>query len=313
MLVFILRRLGAGALLLFVISTFTFFLLNLTGADPARQILGPTATVEQVEQKRVELGLTEPVLAQYWNWLTSAIQGDLGASWYGNQPVTQVVALTLPPTLSMVIGSILLASILGAGVGVAAALRRGALDRGLQVSSTFVQAIPGFLVAIVLAYVFAVQLRLLPATGYVGLFASPSLWFASIILPVVALALGAVASIAMQIRGSMIDVLRQDFVRTLRSRGIPESRVLLQHALRNAAGPTLTTVSLMFIVSISGSVIVEKVFNIPGIGTQASISASQGDLPVVMGVVVITVVLVVIVNLLVDLAQGWVNPKVRVS
>lgn len=313
MLIFILRRLGAGALLLFVISTFTFFLLNLTGADPARQILGPTATVEQVEQKRVELGLTEPVIAQYWDWLTSAIRGDLGASWYGNQPVTQIVALTLPPTLSMVIGSILLASVLGAAVGVAAALRRGALDRGLQVSSTFVQAIPGFLVAIVLAYVFAVQLRLLPATGYVGMFVSPSLWFASIILPIVALALGAVASIAMQIRGSMIDVLRQDFVRTLRSRGIPESRVLLQHALRNAAGPTLTTVSLMFIVSISGSVIVEKVFNLPGIGTQASISASQGDLPVVMGVVVITVVLVVIVNLLVDLAQGWVNPKVRVS
>ncbi|PPF43300.1 ABC transporter permease [Pseudoclavibacter sp. AY1F1] len=313
MLIFILRRLGAGALLLFVISTFTFFLLNLTGADPARQILGPTATVEQVEQKRVELGLTEPVIAQYWNWLTSAIQGDLGTSWFGNQPVTQIVALTLPPTLSMVVGSILLASILGAAVGVAAALRRGALDRGLQVSSTFVQAIPGFLVAIVLAYVFAVQLRLLPATGYVGMFTSPSLWFESIILPVVALALGAVASIAMQIRGSMIDVLRQDFVRTLRSRGIPESRVLLQHALRNAAGPTLTTVSLMFIVSISGSVIVEKVFNLPGIGTQASISASRGDLPVVMGVVVITVVLVVIVNLLVDLAQGWVNPKVRVS
>jgi peptide/nickel transport system permease protein len=213
----------------------------------------------------------------------------------------------------MVIGAILLATLIGVTVGVAAALRRGSLDRALQVSSTLVQAIPGFLVAIVLALVFAVQLRLLPATGYAKFLDSPSDWLASITLPVIALALGAIASIALQIRGSMIDVLRQDFVRTLRSRGLPERSVLLRHTLRNAAGPTLTTLSLMFIITISGSVIVEKVFNIPGIGTQANTSASRGDLPVVMGVVLITVFLVVMVNLLVDLAQGWVNPKVRIS
>jgi peptide/nickel transport system permease protein len=213
----------------------------------------------------------------------------------------------------MVLGAILLAVAVGTTVGVIAAIRRGAVDSGLQVVSTFVQAVPGFLVALFLALIFAVQLGLLPATGYTSLTTSPSDWLASITLPVVALALGAIASIALQIRGSMIDVLRQDYVRTLRSRGLPDRSVLLKHALRSAAGPTLTIVSLMFIVSISGSVIVEKVFNIPGIGTQANISATRGDLPVVLGIVVVTVTMVVIVNLLVDLAQGWVNPKVRVS
>lgn len=313
MMVFILRRLGSGIVLLFVVATATFFLLSLTGQDPARQILGPAASVEQVEAKRAELGLDQPILAQYAQWLAGAVVGNLGKSWYTNQPVTEAITLSLPPTLSMVLGAILIAVVIGTAIGVVAAIRRGAVDRGLQVVSTFVMAVPGFLVALFLALIFAVQLGLFPATGYTSLADSPGDWIASISLPVVALALGAIATIALQIRGSMIDVLRQDYVRTLRSRGLPDWSVLLKHALRSAAGPTLTVVSLMFIVSISGSVIVEQVFNIPGIGTQANISASRGDLPIVLGVVVVTVILVVIVNLLVDLIQGWVNPKVRIS
>lgn len=313
MLMFILRRLAAGLVLMFVISTATFFLLNLTGQDPVRQVLGPVASAEQVEAKRQQLGLDQPLIAQYFQWLGSAVQGDLGRSWFTNQPVRELLAATLPPTLSMVIGSLLLACILGAVIGVLAAVRRGALDRGLQVVSTFVQAVPGFLVALVLALVFAVQLRMFPATGFTSFSDSPARWLASITLPVIALAVGSLASIALQVRGSMIDVLQQDFVRTLRSRGLPDQSIVVKHVLRNAAGPTLTTVSLMFIVAISSSVIVEKVFNIPGIGTQANNAASRGDLPVVLGIVLVTVVLVVVVNLIVDLAQGWINPKVRVS
>lgn len=313
MLMFILRRLAAGLVLMFVISTATFFLLNLTGQDPVRQVLGPVASAEQVEAKRQQLGLDQPLIAQYFQWLGSTVQGDLGRSWFTNQPVGELLAATLPPTLSMVIGSLLLACILGTVIGVLAAVRRGALDRGLQVVSTFVQAVPGFLVALVLALVFAVQLRMFPATGFTSFSDSPARWLASITLPVIALAVGSLASIALQVRGSMIDVLQQDFVRTLRSRGLPDQSIVVKHVLRNAAGPTLTTVSLMFIVAISSSVIVEKVFNIPGIGTQANNAASRGDLPVVLGIVLVTVVLVVVVNLIVDLAQGWINPKVRVS
>lgn len=313
MVLFILRRLGSGLVLLFIVATATFFLLSLTGQDPARQILGPAASVEQVETKRVELGLDLPVFVQYGQWLVRAITGDLGRSWYTNQPVTEAVALTLPPTLSMVVGAILVAAIVGTSVGVLAAVRRGAVDRTLQIVSTFIQGIPGFLVALFLALLFAVQLGLFPATGYTAFSESPSAWIMSITLPVLALAVGAIATIALQIRGSMIDALRQDYVRTLRSRGLPDRSVVFKHALRSAAGPTLTVVSLMFIVSISGSVIVENVFNIPGIGTQANISATRGDLPVVLGIVIVTVILVVVVNLLVDLLQGWVNPKVRIS
>ncbi|GAA1686465.1 ABC transporter permease [Microbacterium lacus] len=313
MFYFLLRRVGGGIFLLFVIVTVTFFLLNAIGNDPARQILGPTASAELVEAKRAELGLDLPVAVQYVNWLTSAITGDLGTSWYSSQPVTELLGFALPPTLSMVIGAILVSTVIGTVIGVVAATRRGAVDRGLQFFSTVIQAVPAFLVAIVLAVVFAVQLGLFPATGYTSFAASPSDWLASIVLPVTALALASIASIALQVRGSMIDVLRQDYVRTLRSRGLSDRSVLLRHTLRNAAGPALTTISLTFIIAISGSVIVERVFNIPGIGTQANTSASRGDLPVVLGVVAVTVVLVVLVNLIVDIAQGWINPKVRVS
>ena len=313
MLMFLLRRVGAGLVLLFVIASATFFLLNLAGQDPARQVLGPVATAAQVDAKRAELGLDQPVLARYGEWLLSALRGDLGVSWFSNQPVTVLLGQALPATLSIVLGSVLVTALVGTLIGASAAVRGGIIDRGLQLVSTFVQAIPNFLVALILAFLFAVQLRVFPATGFTSFASSPSGWAASIVLPVIALAVGSIAAVALQVRGSMIDVLRLDYIRTLRGRGLPTGSVLFRHALRNAAPPSLTTLSLMFIVAISGSVVVEKVFNIPGIGTSANIAASRGDLPIVLGVVIVTVVLVVLVNLLVDLAQGWLNPKVRVS
>ena len=222
MLSFVLRRLGSGLVLMFVIATATFFLLNSTGQDPARQILGPTASVDQVEQKQVELGLNQPIIVQYLDWLARAVRGDLGTSWYSNQPVPSILAQSLPPTLSMVIGAVILTTIIGTAIGVAAAIRRGAVDRGLQVASTLVQAIPNFVVALLLALVFAVQLGLFPATGYTPFESSPTDWARSICtLPVIALAVGAIAAIAMQVRGSMIDVLKLDYVRTLESEAFP--------------------------------------------------------------------------------------------
>ncbi|MGO4235514.1 ABC transporter permease [Pseudarthrobacter sp. YAF2] len=313
MLLFIVRRLGAGALLLFLIATATFLLLNLTGQDPARQIVGQAASAAQAAAKRQELGLDRPVLVRYGEWISRIGQGDLGTSWFNNQPVTALLAQAVPVTLSVVLGAMLVTSVLGALLGVLAAVRGGAVDKVLQVLSSLIQAIPSFLVSLVLVLVLAVQLGVLPATGYVSFTNSPSGWLSSIVLPVVSLALGAIASVAMQIRGSMLDVLQYDYVRTLRSRGLPTRSVLFRHALRNASPPAVTTLALMFIIMISGAVVVEKVFNIPGVGTQANIAAGQGDLPVVLGVVLLTVTMVVIVNLLLDLAQGWLNPKVRVA
>ena len=313
MLLFVLRRLAAGLVLLFVLSSATFFLLNLTGQDPAREVAGQAAGVAQVTAKRHELGLDQPVLTRYGDWLSHAVRGDLGTSWFTSNPVTTVLGQALPITLSLVFGAMLLTAVLSVGLGVWAAVRGGWLDRALQVLSTVTFAVPNFLIALVLALLFAVKLGLFPATGYTTFTESPTGWIASITLPAVALALGAIATVATQVRGSMIEVLRQDYVRTLRARGLPRRSILYRHALRNAAPPGLTTLSIMFIATISGAVIVEKVFNLPGIGTQANQSAAQGDLPLVLGIVVVTVVLVVLVNLLLDLAQGWLNPKVRVS
>ena len=310
---FLLRRLGAGVVLLFVIASGAFFLINLTGGDPARGLAGPTATAAQVAQKRHELGLDRPLLVRYVDWLAHAVSGNLGTSWFTNSSVSSTLGNAVPVTMSLVIVGVVLTAVLSVGLGVWAAVRGGWVDRVLQVLSTLTFAIPNFLIALVLALLFAVKMHLLPAVGYTKFTQSPTGWLESIILPSVALALGAIATVATQVRGSMIDVLQQDFVRTLRSRGLPTSSVLFRHALRTAAPPAVTTLSLQFIAMISGAVVVEKVFNLPGIGTTANISASQGDLPLVLGVVVLTVGIVVVVNLLLDLAQGWLNPKVRVS
>jgi peptide/nickel transport system permease protein len=174
-------------------------------------------------------------------------------------------------------------------------------------------AVPNFLIAVLLALVFAVQLGILPALGYTPFAEDPGKWLASITLPAIALAIGAIATVATQTRGSMIDVLQQDYVRTLRSRGLPTRSLLLKHALRNAAPASLTVLSLQIIALLSGAVVVEKVFGINGIGERATSAASQGDVPLVLGIVVVTVLVVVVVNLLLDLALGWLNPKVRIA
>ena len=216
-------------------------------------------------------------------------------------------------TLSIVIAGLLISAIFSVLLGVAAALRGGWLDRSVQVLGVVGFAVPNFLVALLLTYYVAVSWMLLPATGFVKFSESPLDWLKSITLPAISLAIGAMAATAQQIRGSMVDVLRMDYVRTLRARGLPSRSVLYKHALRNAAPAGLTVLSLQFIAMMGGAVIVEKVFGLQGIGTMANNSASAGDSPELMGVVVLMVAIVVFINLLLDVAFGLLNPKVRVS
>jgi peptide/nickel transport system permease protein len=312
-ILFLLRRLGAGLVLVFVIATATFFLTSLTGSDPARRIAGTQASSAQVAQQRHELGLDRSVFARYVDWLSHAVRGDLGTSWFTNQPVGRLIGQALPVSLSLVLAATFLTAVVSIGLGVLAAVRGGWLDHVLQSLSIVAFAVPNFLVGMILALLFAVQLGLFPAVGYTPLGVDPGLWLASITLPAVALAIGAIATVATQTRGSMIDVLQQDYVRTLRSRGLPTRSVLLKHALRNAAPASLTVLSLQFIALIGGAVVIEKVFGLTGIGQRATGAASQGDVPLVLGIVVVTVVLVVLVNLLVDVLLGWLNPKVRIA
>ncbi|WP_405975647.1 ABC transporter permease [Streptomyces sp. NBC_00988] len=313
MLVFLFRRIAAGVVLVVVVATATFLLLSLTGSDVARNILGETASPAQVSAKAHELGLDEPLVVRYGHWIDAAVHGDLGQSWYTGDSVNQSLVNTLPITLSIVLVGMLIALVLSILLGTVAALRGGWVDRVVQFAAVLGTAIPSFLIALVLAVVMAVQLGLLPATGYVALGTSPSGWFQSVILPAVALAVAATAATAMQVRGALIDVLRADFVRTLRSRGLTTRSVVYRHALRNAAPPALTVLALQFIGLIGGAVVVEKVFGLPGIGTLANSAAVRGDAPVLLGTVVVTVTVVVAVNLLLDIAYGWLNPKVRVS
>ncbi|MGK9221138.1 MULTISPECIES: ABC transporter permease [unclassified Microbacterium] len=310
---FIARRLLSGAIMLVVISVVAFTLLYLGGGDIARRILGQSATAETVAAKAAQLGLDRPLVEQFADWFTRALTGDLGRSWFSSQYVTVSMETRLPVTLSIVIGSTLIAAVLSVVLGVLAARRGGLVDGLVQFLAVVGFAVPGFLIALGLVLLFAINLGWFRATGYTPIATSLGGWLASITLPVIALAIGAIATVAQQIRGSVLDALSRDYVRTLRSRGLPENRVVYRHVLRNAAGPALAVLAVQFIGMLGGAVIVEQVFALPGIGQLAVSATTQGDIPVVMGIVVITAIIVVVVNLAIDLAQAALNPKVRLS
>lgn len=311
MIVYLLRRLGAGLVLIFIVTAITFFMTYGADLPVARNILGPSATDAQVAALNAELGLDQPILQQYWQWLTGVLHGDLGTSYYTSEPISEALASRLPVTLSVVIAASILVIIISTVLGVTSAARGGVVDGILQGISTVAFVFPGIVLAIILVYVFAVQLQWLPAVGFTPLSESFSGWIESVTLPAVVLAIAGIAALAAQVRGAMVDQLDRDYVRTLRTRGVSERSILLKHALRNAAVPGLTIFSLEFIGMFGGALFIEKVFALPGFGTYAFNSAIQGDLPAMLGVTLVSVALVVVVNLAVDLANGWLNPKVR--
>jgi peptide/nickel transport system permease protein len=313
MLPFVLRRLASGVVLVFVITVIAYTLLYLGGGDIARRIVGQNATQDVVDQKASQLGLDQPLLTQFWDWLTSALTGDLGRSWFTGQLVATGVTSRLAVTLSIVIGATLIAAILAVVLGVLAARRGGWIDNVVQFVSVVGFAIPSFLIALVLVIVFAINLGWFKATGYVQFADSPAGWLASVTLPIIALAIGAMATVAQQIRGSVLDAQGRDYVRTLRARGLSTNRVVYKHVLRNAGGPALAVLAVQFIGLLGGAIIIEQIFALPGIG-QLTVSATvSGDIPIVMGVVIATAIIVVVVNLLIDIAQAALNPKVRLS
>lgn len=313
MLAFILRRLLSGVVLIAVISFLAFVLLYMGGGDIARRILGETATAETVAKKATELGLDRPLLVQYWDWLTSALTGDLGRSFFTGEQVGVSVSGRLAVTLSIVLGATIISAILSVVLGVLAARRGGAVDGTVQFLSLIGFAVPGFLIALGLVLVFAINLHWFKATGYIPITTSFSGWLSSVTLPIIALSIGAIATVAQQVRGSVIDAMSRDYVRTLRSRGLGINSVVYKHVLRNAGGPALAVLAVQFIGLLGGAVIVEQVFAIPGMGQLTVKATTLGDIPVVMGLVIVFAIIVIVVNLLIDLAQAALNPKVRLS
>ena len=313
MLSFFAKRIALALSQMLAISVIAFSLLYLSADGIARAILGEQATEAQVAAKTAELGLDRPLPVRYFEWLTSAFSGDLGRSYFTPQDVIDALLTRLPVTLSLLIATTIVAAIIAFGLGIAAAVYRGWLDRLVQVLSVLGYAIPGFLVALFLVVVFAINLKLLPATGFIPLTTDPAGWLRTMILPIAALSLGAIAATAQQVRGAMIDVLRADYVRTLRSRGLSEREIIFKHVLRNASSTGVTVLGLQFVGLLGGAIVVEQIFALPGLGTVAIQYTSRGDIPVVMGLVLLTALIVATVNLLVDLAVGLLNPKARIS
>jgi len=311
MLSYVVRRLVSSLVLLALVTTLTFVMVFGGADNVAQNILGDNATTEQIAALEQKLGIDRPLPEQYLSWVSGAVRGDLGQSWTLGESVGRILSGRLPVTLSMVILATVIIGIVSALLGIMAAVRGGWADRVIQVISVVGFSLPNFWLGLILVVVFALNLRWLPATGYTDFTTSPTGWLASLALPVGALVLSGIASASQQVRGAMIDALRQDYVRTLRAGGIKPSSVLFRHALRNAMPAALTVLSLQFIGLLGGAAIIERVFAIPGLGSITVQAALSGDIPILMGVVVTMIILVVIVNIAIDLTNAWVNPKVR--
>ncbi|MEU9022804.1 ABC transporter permease [Actinomadura sp. NPDC048394] len=313
MLRFVARRLAGGAVLLLVISLLSYLLLSIPDNDVGRQLLGQGADQAAVDAKNAALGLDRPALVQYADWLSHAVRGDLGTSWFTSEDVTQTIANRLPVTVSLMLGVTLVTAVVSFLLGVWAGVRRGAVDRFVQVLGVAGYALPGFLVTLVLVLVFAVKLDWFPAIGYTPFDESPGGWLSTITLPVASLSVASIAGVSQQVRGAVIDVLRQDYVRTLRARGLSMPRIVFKHVLRNASAPALVLLGMQFVGLLGGAVLVEQIFGLPGIGSMTVTYTARGDIPVIMALVMLTVLGVVLINLVTDVLIGWLNPKARHS
>lgn len=309
----ILRRLLVAVPLLVVVSVLTFVLTSLAPGNAAETVLGSSATHQQVVELEHKLGLDQPLWLQYWHWLEHALRGDLGDSLVSSQSVASAVLSRLPVTLSLVVAATLVSAVLGVAVGMVSALRGGVIGRAIDSLAMLGYAIPNFWLGLVLVDLLAVKVHLLPATGYTVFSQSASGWVRSLVLPVVTLAVVGLTGIAKQTRDSFREVMSSEFIIALRADGIPERRIVLRHGLRNAAIPIVTLIGILFVSMLGGTVLVESVFVMPGLGGLAVSSAQSGDQTMLQGIVVAFCLLVVAVNLLVDLAYGWLNPQARLS
>jgi peptide/nickel transport system permease protein len=306
------RRIALAVPLLLVVLTATFLLQQLIPGDPASYVLGSASTSAQRQQLDASFGLHRSLLSQYLSSFGHVFRGDLGTSWVSGETVGHTVTAALPVTLSLAVSATLLALVVGTALGTWAAVRQGGLaDRAVQLFAGAASAIPNFWIAVGLVYLLAIKTTLLPATGFVSFGQSPDEWFRSLVLPVVALAVPALGPVVLQARSAMTDVLGRDYIRSLRALGMPSHRIVFKHALRNAGAPVVTTLGFSLIGLLAGTVLIEQVFNLPGLGTVLLTAVQAHDVPVVQGTVVFFAVAVIVVNLAVDLGVALLNPRMR--
>lgn len=306
------QRLLAFVPLLFLVSLLTFSISDLLPGDPAEIIVGDDATQEQVDLVHERLGLDRTWPERYGDWIGGAVRGDLGTSYYNSNEVVDMVSQRLPVTLSLTFGAVVVAAAIGVTAGVIGALRAGSwVDRSSTAVAAVGQAIPNFWFALLLVAGFAVQLRWFPATGYTALTESVTGWLRSITLPSIALGTSAAAIIARQTRGALVDVLQKEYVRAAIAQGLGLRRVIVRHALRNALVPVITVLGFQITVLLGGAIIVEQVFAMDGLGSLAVTAVRRRDVPMVQGLVLVSVAVVVAVQLATDLLYAYLQPKAR--
>ncbi|MFM2083503.1 MAG: Glutathione transport system permease protein GsiC [Pseudomonadota bacterium] len=311
MLKLIFHRLLLSIPLLFAVTFLTFFLNSLAPTDLARTLLGADGTQEQYLELRTKLGLDQPLLMQYGDWVWKVLHGDLGVSYFTNERVADLLNGRIGVTLSIMVGVLVVIVLVGVSLGVLSATRGGWLGKLLDAVSLLGLVFPSFFVALVYIVVFAVWLQWFPATGYTTLNQGFAPWAMSLVLPILAVSTYFTSVVAKQTREAMSDVMRRDFIRALRASGLSEWKVVLQHGLRNASLPVITTLGLLMVNAMASAVFVERAFVLPGLGSLAVGAADQADVQLMLGCTLYFALLSVAINLLVDLSYGWLNPKVR--
>lgn len=313
MLKYTLKRLVSSIPTILVVAVLIFSLVRLIPGSPARNMLGEDATEEEVLALEHKMGLDQPIVVQFSRWIGDALRGDLGDSLYYSRPVTEILLERVGPTLLLVAYSMIIASLIGISLGVVAAVTRGKLlDKAAMILSTVGISMPGFWLALNLVILLAVKNPIFPSVNYmpvaeVGLLGT--LWYVT--LPSLAMGLQRSASIARVTRSSMLDVLGEDYIRTARSKGLGERAVIAVHALKNAANPIMTQIGISIAHLMGGSVVMEKLFNIPGLGRLAFDSITRRDYPTIQGHILFVAVIYVFVNLVVDLCYKLFDPRIK--
>jgi peptide/nickel transport system permease protein len=314
MLRFIGKRLLAIIPVVVVVTFVVFLLMEIPPGDAANTIAGDGASEEQVQAIRTELRLDEPFFQRYAAWLGDAVQGDFGNSYTSKEPVIDMILDRAPVTLSLGLVSLVMGIGLGVVLGVIGAIRpRGFVDRGITALSSVMLAVPSFWLALVLILIFAVNNPIFPTIGYADLFEEgPYEWLRHLILPAIALSLSAAATIALQLKAALVAEEGSDYLLAARAKGLTRSSLLFKHSFKNAAVPVVTILGFRVATLLGGTVVIETIFVLPGLGLLAQQSAVSRDVPVVLGILTVTSIFIMVVNVLVDASYGYLNPKLKV-
>jgi len=318
MTLFLVRRIALGAVVLWVMTLAVFVMFFVAPHNVANLIAGRQATPETVALVKHRLGLDRPVIDQYRDYMWRLAHGNLGYSFYNSTSVRSLIWQRVPVTLSLAIGAAALWLLMGISAGVLAATRpRSFADRAVTFIALFFYSMPSFLLGVIVFYLLFYRLHLagigwFPGNGYVAFTQSPWRWAQHLILPWFTLALVTAATYARLTRGSMLDVLNEDYIRTARAKGLRERRIVYRHGLRSALTPIVTQFGIDFGTLLGGVIIVENIFGLPGLGQQAVQSVLQQDLPVVIGTIVLAASFIVVANIVVDVAYGFLDPRVRI-